>query len=164
MSATAEKGMEVNLATLSIEQLKQFHGQCGQEIQILQQSLSNLKMVQSSFMSSETSLDQLKSVEENKEILVPLTGSLYVPGKLIRNQKVMVDIGTGYYIQKNIDDAKKYFDKKIKFMTKQMEGLTPILQQKMQIRDDVMEVMQYKVQMQQQVAKAAAAGGQPAAQ
>jgi prefoldin alpha subunit len=84
---SAEKGMEVNLATLSLEQLKQFHGQCVQEIQILQQSLSNLKMVQSSFVSSETSLDQLRAVEANKEILVPLTGSLYVPGKLIRNDR-----------------------------------------------------------------------------
>ena len=62
----------------------------------------------------------------------------------------------GYYVQKNVEDAKKYFDKKIKFMGKQMETLQPILQQKMMIRDDVIEVMQYKMQMQQQVQKQAA--------
>lgn len=37
-----------------------------------------------------------------------------------------------------------------------METLQPILQQKMMIRDDVIEVMQYKMQMQQQVQKQAA--------
>ncbi len=90
-----EKGMEVNLATLSIQQLDQFKGQCIQEIQLLQQSLANLKMVQQSFISSEQSLDQLKPIQQDKEILVPLTGSLYVPGKLKSSDRVLVDIGTG---------------------------------------------------------------------
>ncbi len=90
-----EKGMEVNLATLSIQQLDQFKSQCIQEIQMLQQSLANLKMVQQSFISSEQSLDQLKPIQQDKEILVPLTGSLYVPGKLKSSDRVLVDIGTG---------------------------------------------------------------------
>jgi prefoldin alpha subunit len=34
------------------------------------------------------------------EILVPLTTSLYVPGKLADRQKVIVDIGTGFYVEK----------------------------------------------------------------
>lgn len=33
-------------------------------------------------------------------MLVPLTGSLYVPGKLCDVENVMVDVGTGYYVQK----------------------------------------------------------------
>lgn len=35
-----------------------------------------------------------------KTILVPLTNSLYVPGKLSDPDHVIVDIGTGYYVQK----------------------------------------------------------------
>jgi Prefoldin subunit len=34
------------------------------------------------------------------EILVPLTTSLYVPGKLADREKVIVDIGTGFYVEK----------------------------------------------------------------
>ena len=52
-------------------------------------------MAQQSFVSSEQSLDQLKPIAQNKEILVPLTGSLYVPGKLKSSDRVLVDIGTG---------------------------------------------------------------------
>lgn len=33
-------------------------------------------------------------------ILVPLTNSLYVPGKLSDTEHVIVDIGTGYYVKK----------------------------------------------------------------
>jgi prefoldin alpha subunit len=35
-------------------------------------------------------------------ILVPLTNSLYVPGKLSDTEHVVVDIGTGYYVKKVI--------------------------------------------------------------
>lgn len=154
-------GMEINLATLSIQQLDQLRGSLVQEIQILQQSLSSLKMVQQSFTASEQAVDQLKPIAQNKEILVPLTGSLYVPGKLISSERVLIDIGTGYYIQKQVDEAKKYFNKKIAFMNKQIEQLTPVLQQKAMTRDDILEIMQYKQQMQQAVQKQAATAGAP---
>jgi prefoldin alpha subunit len=36
----------------------------------------------------------------DKTILVPLTNSLYVPGKLSDPEHVIVDVGTGYYIRK----------------------------------------------------------------
>ena len=68
----------------------------------------------------------------------------------------MVDIGTGYYAQKTIDDAKKYFEKKIQFLTKQMEQLQPLLQQKVYVREDVMDVFAQKYQMQLAAQKAAA--------
>lgn len=32
-------------------------------------------------------------------MLVPLTASLYVPGKLDDAEKVLVDVGTGYFIE-----------------------------------------------------------------
>lgn len=35
-----------------------------------------------------------------KTILVPLTNSLYVPGKLSDADNVIVDVGTGYYVKK----------------------------------------------------------------
>lgn len=153
------KGEQINLTKLSIQQLDQLKTQLTQELGVLQESLGRLKMVQQSFLSSDTSLDQLKNVEKNKEILVPLTGSLYVPGKLIAHEKVLVDIGTGYYVNKSVDEAKKYFEKKIMFLSKQMEQLQPIMQQKAMIRDDVLEVLQYKVQLQMAVQKTAATTG-----
>jgi hypothetical protein len=36
----------------------------------------------------------------DKSILVPLTNSLYVPGKLADTENVIVDVGTGYYVKK----------------------------------------------------------------
>ena len=36
----------------------------------------------------------------DKTILVPLTSSLYVPGKLADPENVIVDVGTEYYVKK----------------------------------------------------------------
>jgi hypothetical protein len=45
-------------------------------------------------------LQTLKPDNKDKEILLPLSESLYVPGKMANTERVLVDIGTGYYIEK----------------------------------------------------------------
>ena len=35
-----------------------------------------------------------------KTILVPLTTSLYVPGTMADTENVIVDVGTGFYVEK----------------------------------------------------------------
>jgi prefoldin alpha subunit len=147
----------IDVSKLSIQQLDQLQKQLANEVNVLQDSLGRLKQVQGSFMNSEASLDQLKSLEAKKSILVPLTGSLYVPGTLVNNNQVMVDIGTGYYVSKSVDDAKKYFEKKIEFLSKQLEQLQPIMQQKNMMREDVVDILQQRYAVQMQVQKAAAA-------
>jgi prefoldin alpha subunit len=38
--------------------------------------------------------------------MVPLTSSLYVPGHLSNISTVLVDVGTGFYVEKQIPDAR----------------------------------------------------------
>jgi prefoldin alpha subunit len=39
-------------------------------------------------------------MKTGKTILVPLTSSLYVPGTLADTENVIVDVGTGFYVEK----------------------------------------------------------------
>ena len=52
------------------------------------------------FQESSESLQRCGEGNGGKDILVPLTGSMYVPGKLSDTEKVVVEIGTGYYVEK----------------------------------------------------------------
>lgn len=45
-------------------------------------------------------LGVIDSVGIDKPILVPLTSSLYVPGTLADTDNVIVDVGTGFYVEK----------------------------------------------------------------
>jgi hypothetical protein len=46
------------------------------------------------------------------KIMLPLTQSLYVPGMISDSNKVLVDIGTGYYAEKTVTKAKEMIDRK----------------------------------------------------
>lgn len=82
---------------------------------------------------------------------------MYVPGKLNDVDHVLVDVGTGYFVEKvsqdfahldnslktfpnkchffflsfqNVEDGKEFFKRKIDFLTKQIEKIQPALQEK----------------------------------
>lgn len=51
-------------------------------------------------MESGESVEKITPQTKGKTVLVPLTGSMYVPGTIIDTDNVIIDIGTGYYAQK----------------------------------------------------------------
>lgn len=56
-------------------------------------------MAQMKFRESEQSLERITPETKGETILVPLTGSMYVPGTIADVEHVLIDIGTGYYAQ-----------------------------------------------------------------
>lgn len=67
---------------------------------MFQDSLQTLKIAKSKFAGSKDALEQINEDWKDKEILVPLTGSMYVPGVVKSVDKFIIDIGTGYYVEK----------------------------------------------------------------
>ena len=59
---------------------------------------------------------------------------MYVPGLLTQPEKVVVDIGTGYYVEKDSTAAQEYFNRKVKFVTENMERVQAIGNEKAKIR------------------------------
>lgn len=57
----------------------------------------------------------------DKPILVPLTSSMYVPGKLSNIKSVLLDVGTGYFVDKSIEDSKTFLDGKLEMLAKNVE-------------------------------------------
>ncbi|MED6289877.1 Prefoldin subunit 5 [Characodon lateralis] len=142
--------MAVNLTDLSLPQLEGLKGQLDQEVEFLTSSISQLKVAQNKFVEAKDSLNVLNSNNKGKELLVPLTSSMYVPGTLNDVEYVLVDVGTGYYVEKNVDDSKAFFKRKIDFLTKQIEKIQPALQEKHAMKQAVIEVMNMKIQQLQQ--------------
>ncbi|KAK5628189.1 hypothetical protein RRF57_003904 [Xylaria bambusicola] len=95
MAAEAGEAGPVNLDTLSVQQLTQVKNQLDQELEHLTSSFTQLQAAQAKFR------DCLRCVQgENKPVLVPLTNSLYVSGTLASASHVIVDVGTGFYVEK----------------------------------------------------------------
>uniref|UniRef100_A0A8C4S6G8 Prefoldin subunit 5 n=1 Tax=Erpetoichthys calabaricus TaxID=27687 RepID=A0A8C4S6G8_ERPCA len=118
--------MAVNVADLSLPQLEGLKGQLDQETEFLTSSISQLKVVQTKYVEAKECVNVLSKENEGK------SGGLrmYVPGVLNDVEHVLVDIGTGYYVEKNVDESKDFFKRKIDFLTKQIEKIQPALQEK----------------------------------
>ncbi|KAI7808047.1 prefoldin subunit 5 [Triplophysa rosa] len=138
--------MAVNLTELSLPQLEGLKTQLDQETEFLSSSIGQLKVVQTKYVEAKDSLNVLTKNNEGKELLVPLTSSMYVPGKLHDVDNVLVDIGTGYFVEKKVEDGKEFFKRKIDFLTKQIEKIQPALQEKHAMKQAVVEVMNMKLQ------------------
>uniref|UniRef100_A0A1B6FY93 Prefoldin subunit 5 n=1 Tax=Cuerna arida TaxID=1464854 RepID=A0A1B6FY93_9HEMI len=141
----AEELQAVDLTKLNMQQLAQLKHQVDSELGILQDSLHSLKIAQSKFQDSKENLDKISTASKGKDILVPLTASMYVPGRIADVDKVMLDIGTGYYVEKDLDGARDYFKRKIAFVTEQMEKIQAVGVEKSKIRDVLIEVIGMKI-------------------
>ncbi|MCJ1439382.1 subunit of tubulin prefoldin [Xylographa pallens] len=91
----------VDLASLSLQQLSSVKKRLDDELEHLTTSFTKLRAAQTKFRECITSIREgISSKTKGKPLLVPLTTSLYVPGTLADAERVMVDIGTGFYVEK----------------------------------------------------------------
>lgn len=67
---------------------------------VFQDSLETLKVAQNKLTESGESLKKITKNTLGAEILVPLSASMYVPGRIANVESIIIDIGTGYYIRK----------------------------------------------------------------
>ncbi|CAB3981660.1 prefoldin subunit 5-like [Paramuricea clavata] len=148
MASTSAAGPQsVELSQLPLPQLDSLKAQLDEEIRILSESISHLKIAQQKFVDSKEAVKKLRE-KKGTEVLVPLSASLYVPGQLESTDNVLVDIGTGYFASKSLEGAEKYFLRKIEFLTKQIEKVQPGLIEKHRIRQAIIDTMSAKVRGQ----------------
>lgn len=98
---------------------------------------------------------------------MPLTNSLYVPGKLADPENVIVDVGTGYYVKKVCTDrahascvphacvrlqtrvqATKHYSAKVDYIKSNLDTLQDTIQKKQDNLNYLVQVMQMKLQAQ----------------
>uniref|UniRef100_A0A914VNG1 Prefoldin subunit 5 n=1 Tax=Plectus sambesii TaxID=2011161 RepID=A0A914VNG1_9BILA len=131
---------------LGMDQLSGLQQQIDKELTFFSESLGELKDVQAKFIDSGEAIALLEPTKSDQEALVPLSESMYVRGTLSRPDKVLVDIGTGYYAEMSHDKAKDYFKRKQDYLGKQIETIQNILLEKQRTRQVIVETLQAKVQ------------------
>ncbi|XP_045124925.1 prefoldin subunit 5-like [Portunus trituberculatus] len=149
MAANKGAGPQViDISKLNLEQLTTLKNQLDQELQFFSESLQQLKIAQLKFNESGECVEKLTPETKGKEILVPLTSCMYVPGTVANSEKLLIEVGTGYYIERDVPGAKDYFNRKIKFVTEQMDKIQKIASEKSKLREVVMDMMEMKLDQQ----------------
>ena len=136
---------EMDISTLSLDQLNQLKSQHEQELNQLRERHSSLKQAEGRFRQSKDALAAISKDDEGKSMLVLLTQSLYVPGKLCDVDSLLVELGTGYYLEKKKDDADAMIDRKIKLVADNAENITTVVAQKTRNHEAIVMMMQHKM-------------------
>jgi prefoldin alpha subunit len=123
-------GKGIDITKLSIEQLQQLKKQHEEEIEGLSGNLGALRVAMNKFLDSQKTIETFAETPAGAEILVPLTSSMYVPGKVKTSEKLLVDVGTGFFIRKDADGAGAIFKKKVAMLKTNTDSLSQMIQQK----------------------------------
>jgi prefoldin alpha subunit len=118
--------------------------QLNQELEHLTASYGQLRSVQSRFKACVEALKSFTPSRASNPTLIPLTASLYVPGKLKNIENVIVDVGTGYYVEKSTADARKMYEEKIKYVGENLEKLQGTIEKKqdnLRVVGDVLQMV-----------------------
>ncbi|XP_072986259.1 prefoldin subunit 5 [Typha latifolia] len=134
-----------DMEKMSVEQLKALKEQSDLEANLLQDSLAKIRTAASRLEVASAALHELSLRPKGKKLLVPLTASLYVPGTLDDAEKVLVDVGTGYFIEKTTAEGKDYCDRKISLLKSNFDELVEMASKKKNLADEVGVVLQAKL-------------------
>uniref|UniRef100_A0A7S2RIW7 Prefoldin subunit 5 n=1 Tax=Eucampia antarctica TaxID=49252 RepID=A0A7S2RIW7_9STRA len=116
MSSDADsKG--VNLDSMTLEQLNQIKQSEESRLQAITNHYATLRASAARFGAAKEALTSVVSpAHDGKDIMIPLTESLYAPGKIKDPNRVMVELGTGFYAEKCAKDAISFLDRKSKLV------------------------------------------------
>lgn len=87
--------------------------QVEKELDFLSSSHSQLVDAKAKCMDNITIIDHLGKMKPGQEMLVGITSSMFLPVALKHNDLVMTDIGTGFLVERERDDAKAFYRRKI---------------------------------------------------
>ncbi|CAD6446475.1 7b349dae-8bd4-4870-81c6-e477dae166ca [Sclerotinia trifoliorum] len=142
----SQKSQQIDLTTLTTPQLTQVKKQLDDELEHLTSSFQQLRAAQNKFRECLRCIGVGVGKEvEGKPILVPLTTSLYVPGQLADTENVIVDVGTGFYVEKSTKDATKFYEAKIEEIGTNLKDLEIIVNNKSNSLRVVEDVLRQKV-------------------
>ncbi|KAK1827206.1 Prefoldin [Podospora conica] len=146
MASRPNQQESISLDTLTPQQLTAVKKQLDEEVEHLSASYSQLAAAQAKFKEC-LRVVQAGSTgfDKEKDILVPLTNSLYVKGKLADPKHVIVDVGTGFFVEKDTKAASEFYEAKVGELGANIKELEAIVQNKTNSLRVVEEVLRQKV-------------------
>jgi prefoldin alpha subunit len=126
---STELGKGIAIENLSLEQLGYIGKQIEQEISSYSSYGTTLKVAYNKFQDNKEYVKDLINCQD-RELLVPITSSLYIPGRCSNIKNVMIEIGTNYFVETKIDKAEKFCERKLTIIKENLEKIDEIMKTK----------------------------------
>ncbi|MBU4454027.1 MAG: prefoldin subunit alpha [Euryarchaeota archaeon] len=136
-------------AVLTQQQLQELagrHQQYQYQAEAIGQQINMLKLTIKDLETALTTITALKDEPAGKETLVPIGFGSFVNATLTNTDKVVIGVGAGVSVEKKIEDAKIFLEKRKEELTKYFEQLNNAFGK----LAEEMQNIERTVQMQQQ--------------
>ena len=100
-----------------------------QQAQILQRRMDLINSSLQEITLTSESLDELKNVEEDNEVLMPLGSGIYVKARIIERKKVIFSLGADVVADKDITGAQLSLDQRSMALQSALQNTGQQLQQ-----------------------------------
>lgn len=110
----------VDISEFDFEKLQRIRNDLETEVDRLKTAYGDLQMLKSKVSTSKECLKVFTESKKGQEVLVPLTPSMYVLGKHSNVERVTVDVGTGFFVEKTIKETDEYMDRRISTLDEQL--------------------------------------------
>ncbi|KAI3428698.1 hypothetical protein D9Q98_007522 [Chlorella vulgaris] len=156
----------VALSALSPQELAEVRQSLQQELQTMSQNAVTLQSTAAKFGVAGQAVEYLQDQKQGQPVLLPLTESLYVSGALESVESVLLEVGTGYYVERDVAGGVDYCRRKVLLVKEKMEQLSQLARERQAMLGQVEAALDQKLgeqQAQQQRAAAQQAATGPAA-
>lgn len=151
MAAKAPQDQQVPLSSLTLQQLMSLKGQLEQELSKLSTTISLTSESVNKAQQAKEALTSFSTSESGREMLVPVTESMYVKGVVQETKRPIIEIGTGYFVETSVDNANAFFSRRLSRLNQQQETLRLTFKEKQQQYQIVVQIANQKIQQQQQM-------------
>jgi prefoldin alpha subunit len=136
----------IQLDTLSLDELNQLQQQEESTLQALSGRYAALRQALGRINQGVVALSDLGcTANDGKQVMVPLTESVYVAGKIRDSNRHLVELGTGYYAEKSHKEAVAFLERKHRLVDRNLENLQAAIQATRQNLEAIGVTIQGKV-------------------
>ncbi|KAL7528395.1 hypothetical protein ACHAXR_002423 [Thalassiosira sp. AJA248-18] len=147
MSSSNDGSAGINIDTMSLDQLNHVKQQQESRLEQLTTQYHQLRAVSARLSTARSSLGEIpvNGTGEGREIMIPLTESLYAPGKIVDPNKVLVELGAGFFVEKSAKDAIKVLERKGKVVDANSDNVMAAAEASSRNVQAVQQAMQGKI-------------------
>lgn len=137
----------VPLSALTLDQLFSIKSRLESDLQKLTASIQLTTETVEKTSAAKDGLTQFTSIEPGKEMLVPITESMYVPG-IVGSKRPIIDLGTGYFAETSVENATNFLNRRIERLNKQQEQLRTSFKDKQSQYQMTVQIINQKLEQQ----------------
>lgn len=129
---------KINLESLNVQELANLKKRIDEDISTIMNSFNGFKFVHKQFEEAKVLIHNV-SEQKGKEnhVLVPLSNSVFIPGRIVDADKFIVDIGTGYFAERNAKQATEHCDHTLAIVKSNGEKMANEINTKQELRDKI---------------------------